>query len=216
MPVMEDFGVHVSIHLQALQTLRGEFPDGLPAQMAEIAPILKTFDTRVAEIEVNDKLSPIGKDDQLKAAMESAAADIEKWRLGKTAGVEAQMAAQRASLQAKADKELSKPTDLQVTNMIQRLREFEPLEIEILYADATDAEKLVIEAAADAIGRQPIRQGNQIVWSPLIPVERVAAVREARIAGANPDGIAALRDLQRIRNTYDALAGSAKELLKES
>ena len=198
MPVMEDFGVHVSTHLTSLQSLRGGVPEGLPAQLAEIAPILKSFDTRLIEISKDDSLSAIGKDNALKAARESAAADIEKWRLSKVNGIEAQIATSRAALQAKADKDLSKPTDLQITNMVQRLREFDPLEVEILYADASDEERRIIEVAAEAIGRQPIRQGTQIIWAPLIPPDRIDAVKEARIERTNPDGVAALKDLQRL------------------
>jgi hypothetical protein len=114
------------------------------------------------------------------------------------------------------DKAWPQPTDLQVQNMVQRLASFDPLEVEILYSDATDAEKRIIEAAAEMLGRQPRRRGEQVVWEPLIRPERVDAVREARVEMANPAAVAALRDSQRIRNTYDAVAGAASGLLKES
>jgi hypothetical protein len=109
---------------------------------------------------------------------------------------------------------------LWVQNMVQRLSAFDPLEVEILYVDATDAERRVIEAAVDAIGRQPRRvanpAGDQVVWEHLLDPERVAAGRESRLEQANPDGATALRDLEHMRSTYDALASAAAGLLRDS
>lgn len=216
MATKDDYGVHLGIHLKSLESLRGGVPEGLPAQLAEVAPILDSFDSARARITADADLSQTGRENQLNAARAEAEADIEQWRTSRTTGIESQIAASRTANQATVDKELPKPTDLQVTNMIQRLAGFDPLEIEILYADASDTERRIIEVAAESIGRQPVKRGDVISWEPLIPSARVAAVMEARIASANPPCTAALRDLERIRNTYDFLAGSAKALLKES
>jgi len=97
--------------------------------------------------------------------------------------------------------------------MVTRLSAFDPLEVEILYSDASDTERKIIEAAANAIGRQPRRRGKQLVWEPLISPERMTDAIAARAERANPEGAAALRDLQRIRNTFDALSGVATGLL---
>lgn len=216
MAVMEDFGVFVSTSLVSLRSLRKGVPTGLPAELAAIAPSLKKFDQRIAEIEEDENLSLAGKSVQFKAALDAAVADVEKWRSTKATTIDAQVEGQRRTLQAAAEKLLSKPTELQVGNMVQRLRDFDPLEVEILYSDATDEERLVIEAASDAIGRQPVKRGDRISWEPIISVERVAPVKEARIERSNPEAVLALHDLGRIRTTYDILAGSAKQLLTDA
>lgn len=216
MALVTDFELHRTLHLQSLETLRGGIPKGLPDQLSEITPILESFDARVVEISKDDTLSDIGKDNALKAARDTAAAEIEVWRVSRVNGIEAQISASRAALQAKTDKDLPVPTELQVMNMVQQLKQFDPLEVEILYAEGTDAERRVIEVANEAIGRQPIRQGNTIVWSSLIPSERIEAVKEARIAASNPEGMDALNDLQRLSNTYSTIASSAKGLIQEA
>jgi hypothetical protein len=76
--------------------------------------------------------------------------------------------------------------------MVQQLSAFDPLEVEVLYSDATDSERRIIEAAAGAIGRQPRRRGEQLVWEPLVPAERVSGVVAARMERTNPDGVAVL------------------------
>ena len=54
------------------------------------------------------------------------------------------------------------------------------------------------------------------MWEPLISNERMTEAIAARAERANPDGAAALRDLQEIRNMYQALAAAAKGLLHAS
>ncbi len=216
MAVKQDFDLHVSLHLQSLETLQSGVPSGLPTQLAEVSTILTNYDADVAKIEKDPHLSADGKAAKVKIACIAAQAAIDEWNAGKTKGIDAQTAAQRARLEAQADKLLPVPTDMQVQHMVQRLSAFDSLEVEILYANATDAERRIIEVAADAIGRQPRKRGEQLVWEPLIATERIAAVRVARMERANPDGAAALRDSQRIRNTYDAVACAAKGLLRES
>ena len=216
MALATDFELHRALHLDSLKSLRGGVPEGLPAQLAEVTPILRVYDEAVATIRRDEGLSPKGKAAQLKAAHDTASAAIEAWKAKKTTGITAQVTAKRAAMQTKVDKNLPTPTGLQVQNMIQRLSAFDPLEVDVLYADATDTERRIIEVAAEAIGRQPIRQGDKIVWAPLIPPDRIAAVMEARIETANPEDVTQLRDLQRIGNTYETIAGSAIGLLAES
>ncbi len=65
---------------------------------------------------------------------------------------------------------------------------------------------------ADAIGRQPQRRGEQLMWV-IIPTERVAAANAARVEGAtNPQGAAALRDSARIPAPID---GETCKIAKE-
>ncbi|HXG90319.1 MAG TPA: hypothetical protein VNJ02_18490 [Vicinamibacterales bacterium] len=216
MALTQDFNLHVSLHMQSLDSLQGGVPSGLHTQLSEVSSILAQYDSEVGKIERDLHLSEDGKAARVKTAYDAARTAIDKWRIGKTAGIDAQTASQQAKLQAQTDKLLAAPTDIQVRNMVQRLSSFDPLEVEVLYASATDADRRVIEVAADAVGRQPHKRGEQLVWEPLIATERVAAVRAARVERANPEGAAAIRDSQRIRSTYEALAGAAKGLLRES
>ena len=151
---------------------------------------------------------------------EAAQAAIQEWRTSHTTGIDAQAAASRAALQSQSDKLHPAPTDMQVQTMVQPLSAFDPLEVEILYGDASDAERRVIEAAAETAGRQPRRvanpAGDSVVWDHLLAPERIAASREGKIAEANPEGAAALRDLEHIRSTYDALAAAATGMLRDS
>ncbi len=215
MSLAQDFEVHIRTHLENLKTMQ-QMPSGLSDQMTEVSNILTTYDSAIAKIATNDRLTAKGKAEEARVAHDAALSDVDAWRTRRTGGIEAQASAQRAALLPQADEALPTPTAMQVQNMVQRLSAFDPLEVEVLYADATDAERRVIEAAAAAIGRQPRRRGEQLVWEPLIPPERVAATVAARLERTNPEGAAALRDMQRIRNTYDALAGSASGLLRES
>ena len=216
MALADDFRLHLSIHTEGLQTLRNGVPSGLTAQLAEMSTVLTTYDVQAAKIQNDTHLSPEGKAERLRAAHDQAQTAIEKWTTARTTGIDAQIAAHEAKLQSHADKLLPTPTEFQIQNMAQRLSAFDPLEVEMLYADATDAERRIIEAAADAIGRQPLKRGEQLVWEPLVMGQRVDEVREARLQQADPVGFAALRDLERIRTTYVAVAGGASGLLRES
>lgn len=219
MSLANDFDLHRNLRVESLKTLHN-MPAGLPGQLAEVTPILAEYDAALAQIATNNNLSAAGKAEQIQQAYERATADVENWRAAKVNAVNAQTDTKRAALHSLVEKSLPTPTDVQVQNMAQRLSAFDPLEVEVLYADATDAERVIIEAAADAIGRQPRRLsspiGSQVVWEHLLSPERVAAVREARITQVNPDGAMALRDLQVISNTYAAMAGAAAGLLRES
>src|SRR3954470_22168018 len=160
MSIATDFEVHRTVHISSLESLRHGLPSGLPDQLAEVTPILRVYDDAIANIERDETLSAIGKDAQLKAAHDVAVAGIEQWKSAKVAGIDGQMVAQHNALMTEVDKSLPEPTELQISNMVTQLSGFDPLELEILYADATDAERRVIEAAADAIGRRPIKRGD--------------------------------------------------------
>jgi hypothetical protein len=220
MSLKQSFDIHIGTHLESLKTLRNGMPPGVPDQFGEVATILAEYDVAVAKIQDDKNLSAQGRTVRLKAAHDEAMAAVERWKTGKTTGIDAQTTAKRAALQAQVDKLLPTPSDLQVQTMGQRLAGFDPLEVETLYADATDAERRVIEVAAEAIGRQPRRVslpgGEQVVWEHLLAPERVAAVRAARLEQVNPEGAAALQDLQHIRTTYDTLASTAAGLLHDS
>jgi hypothetical protein len=217
MSITQDYALIVSTQLTHLdRSLRNGVPTGVPAQLAEVSTTLATYDGQLAKLKADDGLSQAGLARQIRTAYDKAQTAVEQWRVGKTSGIDKQLSSQRAALLTDADKALPVPTDLQVTNMVQCLSDFDPLEVEMLYANATDAERRIVEAAASAIGRQPVRRGDKLVWEPLIATERMTEAIAARAERANPEGAAQLRSLQEIRNTYEAVAGAAKGLLHAS
>lgn len=218
MSLTQSFDVHIGTHMESLN-MRNGVPSGLADQLADVSAVLSSYDAALTKIEKDTHLTPAGRAAQIKDARDAALAAVQQWRASRTSGIDAQAAVTRAALQTQADQALPAPTATQVANMAYRLSSsFNPLEVELLYADATDEERRVIEAAAEGIGRIPRRLaipgGEQIVWEHLLAPERIAAVREARLERVNPEGAAALRDLQQIRGTYDALAGAAAGLLR--
>jgi len=219
MSLSKDFDLHQTMHLQSLNRLRNGVPSGMPEQLGEVSAILTTYDTAQAKIAADANLTPAGKASQIKDARDAALAAVQQWKASRTNGIDAQTIVTRAALHKQADKALPAPTAMAVENMVTRLSAFNSLEVELLYADATDAERRVIETAAEAIGRAPKRVSlpggeQQVVWAHLLAPERVAAVREARLEQVNPDGAAALRNLEIIRGTYDALGSAAAGLLR--
>ena len=179
--------------------MRNGVPSGLADQLGEVSAVLNSYDAAVTKIEKDTHLTPAGRASQIKDARDAALAAVQQWKASRTSGIDAQAAVTRAALQTKADQALPAPSATQVANMAQRLSGFNPLEVELLYADATDSERRVIEAAAEG-SAEPRRVaspgGEQIVREHLLAPERIAAVREARLEQVNPEGAAALRDFK--------------------
>src|SRR6266849_4525009 len=137
MALAENLSLHIQTHVAHLQTIVStDVPSGLPAQLAELSAILGTYDTARASIDPNPRLSPEGKFLEAQAACNTAQGDIEKWRAGKIGGLDRQLAAARAALLAKAGQSVPEPTPLRVQTMIQRLADFDQLEVAVVYANA--------------------------------------------------------------------------------
>ena len=99
--------------------------------------------------------------------------------------------------------------------MAEKLSALDPLECEVLYSDATEQERLVIEAAVESLGRVSRRRGpdGALVWEHILSPERIAKAKSARMNRADPSASAALEDLNRIRNAYSSMASAARSLL---
>src|SRR5260370_33194278 len=120
--------------------------------------VLKPFETPAAIVEkvyeqkatilADRTLAPLGKVRAQADAGKAAAEQIAKWHAPLLAGLNADIAAQRAALQPKA----AKPSDSAVDFMARQLRQFTALERATFYNSATDDERLVMEAASVAIG----------------------------------------------------------------
>jgi len=216
MSLTQDFELIMTTHFAALERRLSSVPSGLADQVAEVPAAIATFEGELTKLQQDDGLSQVGQARRVQVAYDAAQVRVENWRVTRTSGIDKQMAALRASLLTEANKGLPTPTDLQVTNMVTQLSGFSDLERELLYLTASDVGRRVIEAAAAAIGEQPVRHGDKVAWEPVIKAETITEAVAARVERANPDGAAALRDLQEIRNTFEALAGAAKGLLHAS
>jgi hypothetical protein len=214
MSFRQDFDFTVSTQLAAMRRLQNGVPSGLPAQLEEVGTIVSGFETQLDALRNDDGYSQAGRTRQVAAAYDKAQVAVEEWRVARTNGVDKQLAGLRTALLTQANQNIPTPTDLQVQNMITRLADFDPLEVEMLYSNATDAERRVIEAAATAVGRQPVRRDDRVIWEPLLSTDRMSEAIATRAERANPDGAAQLRDLQQVRSAYEAVAAAAKQILQ--
>jgi hypothetical protein len=215
MALVNDLEFHRDRHLDSLKTLSGGIPAGLSDQLSELAPPLAEYETAAALIANDANLTELGRQNARADARAKATAAIEAWTTGKTAGVDAQAAALDATRRTQAEKGATPPTALAVTFMAERLGTLDPLEVDVLYSDATDQERLLIEVATESVGRVPRRRPDgTVVWEHILSPERIAQGRAARLERVDPAASASLRDLARIRRTYEAMAGAAVGLVK--
>jgi hypothetical protein len=214
MSVAEQFSFYSSVQLEGLG-LR-DVAAALAEQVAPVTAILVGYDGDANRLRADSHLSPEGRLAKLRESHEKAAASVEQWRTARVAGIQAQVEAQRATLQRESAKVIAAPTERQVQQMAERLSAFDPLEVAVLYGDATDEERQLMEAASLSLGRMPRKRGEQLVWEPLLAPERVAASVAARAARVAPVAAAAVADSERIHRLYDTLANAAGQLLRDS
>jgi hypothetical protein len=219
MSVAEKFGLHVSLHLRNLGTLvRGTIPVGVERQFAELSTVLHEYDTVCAAIEKDRNLSPEGKQAKQRDAYDKALALTQQWADMRVTGTSTQLEQQRAALAASDP--TPKPTDLQVQRMADTLQGLDPHEIAVLYSDATDAEKRLMEEAVAFAGRQPRKHtdagGNRLLWEDLLPEDRIASSVARRAAQANPEAAIAADNTQHILGAYRQAGSAAVGLLRET
>ncbi len=188
----------------------------MPAQLAELATILASYDTARAAIDGNPRLSPNGKFAEAQDVANRAVGAIEKWRTSKLDGLDRQLAAERSALLTKAGQSIAEPTPLRVQTAVQRLTGVDPLEVQALYHAADPNDQRLLEVAAEAVGRQPVRRDGGLVWEPLLPADTITETMLARADRVDAAAAASIRALQRIRNTYESVAGSARAMVNES
>jgi hypothetical protein len=216
MSLANDFNLMKTTQLAALTRLHHGVPSGVAAQVADLGAILAKLDTARASSDTDPHLSADGKFAKAQSAVNAAQADIENWRATKTGGLDRQLATAQAALLARAGAAVPEPTPLQVSTMANQLADFDDVERQVLYAEANDEVQRVMEAASVTVGLQPVRRGDGLAWEPLITAESMAATVLARVERYDAAGAAQLRDLQRIRNMFASLAGSAKALVLAS
>jgi hypothetical protein len=164
-----------------------------------------------AAIDADRNLTLAGKDSTRAAARKAALDDIRKWHEPRLAGLDADIAVQRAALMPATEK----IDDRRIDFLLSRLRDRTPDEVAVLYNSASDGERQVMEAAAASVGRVPMKVGNGLEWKPLLDPEMVNETVLARVAAKNPEGVAKLQELVEIRAMHVTFAGNAAAEVEE-
>lgn len=217
MSLKSDLAQQVTLHVESLATLHTPRA-GLEPAFMEATDLVDGDETAITTLRTDPLVSPFGKRQRLEELRTAAEARWTAWRLAKDTPLAAQVDRLTAQLEREAAAQQPAFTEGQISRMADRLTRFDEVEIRSLYASATDAEKLLIERAAEQAGRQPRRRQNgDIGWDLLLDVahdEAVTAMRAARLERANPTVFAELEDLGRIRATYQHIASGAKALVR--
>ena len=164
-------------------------------------------------IDSDPHLTPQGK--AAARAVKSAAAvkaitDVSTPRL---AGLDADVGSHRAALLPVSTE---KPEARRIDFLLSHLRDRTPHEIGVFYNSATDEERLVLEAAAQSVGRIPTkRPDGSLAWAPLLPVETINDSVVARATAKNPQGAKKLKELEQIRSLHASVASIAEATVRE-
>jgi len=145
-----------------------------------------------------------------RAANVKAIADVSTPRL---AGLGADVAAHRSALLPVS---AEKPEARRIDFLLSHLRDRTPHEIGVFYNSATDEERLVLEAAAQSVGRIPTkRPDGSLAWAPLLPAETINESVIARATAKNPQGAKKLKELEEIRSLHASVASIAEATVRE-
>jgi hypothetical protein len=196
----------------ALNFRMRHYPKTVLAQFAEPVGIVEQLYEAKSRIANDRNLTPQGQARAQFEAGKAAIEKIDKWHASLLAGLDADVAAQRAALLPKTPKPDEKTVDL----MLSRLQHLTPLEVSVLYNSGADSERLVMETASAQAGRLPMKSGNGLEWRPLLDPGAVAASIEARARAQNPQGVEKLNELTEIRGMHVTIAGHAVAEVKEA
>jgi hypothetical protein len=130
------------------------------------------------------------------------------------AGLDADIATQRAALLATT----AKPDPRRVELMASRLLQFTADENRIFYTSAatTDEERLVMEAASALVGRVPMKTDKGQEMRPLLDPGTVNETVMARAAAKNPQAAQKLEELIAIRALHVTVANHAIAEIREA
>jgi hypothetical protein len=176
----------------------------------EAASIVENFNKQVATIHANPHLTPEGKLAGRRDAATAALAALKKWREPRLAGLDAHVSAHRSALLPTGEK----PDARKVDFTLGLLQKYTPHEIAVFYNSASDAERLVMEAASTVAGRMPMKTPGGLVWQSLLDPEMVNEAVIARATAQNPEAATKLRELDEVRAMQVSVAGIAASDVK--
>jgi hypothetical protein len=166
-----------------------------------------------AAIEANDHFAPKGQRAEKDAKVESLVKGLVDLRTSRLVGFDADIAAHRVALLPASTEQ---PEARRIDFLLSHLRDRTPQEIAVFYNSATDEEKLVLEAAAQSVGRIPTKTADGgLVWAPLLPAETINESIIARASAQNPHGAQKLQELEELRAMHVTVAGIAEATVRE-
>lgn len=182
-----------------------QWPVSILDAFEEPALFVDQFHKQAAAIDANRNLSPEGRNQARRDAGKAALAAINKWQTPKLTVLDGQIAQQRASLMPPTPQ----PDPRTVDHMVSQLQRFAPQEIAVLYGSATDAERVVMEAASASLGRVPLKSEHGLEWKPLLAPDVIDEAVLARATARNPTGVQKVAELSEVRSMYVTVAGIA-------
>lgn len=204
---VEDFALFESVHSEALALL----PDA-EAAVRPLRSAVRDVEVREQAVQPDPHLTTSGKVDAMKSAKTAANAVVDTWST--PPAVDAQRSALAADVSRRDAAAAPTYSAEQVAGMVAMLTPFDAVELGVLYADASDGEQRLMEAAAILVGRRPVKRTDGLPgWERLLDTERVELARERRMAAAFPAEVAKLRDLDRVLSALRSLASAARQLI---
>jgi hypothetical protein len=189
-----------------------QFPVTVLDPLNEAPTIVAAFEAQLATIGANPHLTADGKAAERAKAAQDALDKIQKWHTPRLAGLDADLGKHRAALLVPAT---AKPDARRVDFLLSHLRALSPVEIATFYGSATDDERRLMEAAAESVGRVPMKTENGLEWRPLLDSETVTASIADRAAVRDPAGAARLEELVEIRAMHVTVAAVAAAEVRE-
>jgi hypothetical protein len=178
---------------------------------ADAITIVETFQQRNATTDADPHLTPKGKDAARVKAAKDALEALGKW--SRLAGLDADLATQRAALVPTGDKPDARRVELIASRLIQFTQE----ENGVFYNSATDEERQVMEAASSMLGRIPVKAGDGgLELRPVLAPERVNESVMARAAERNPQAVQRFNELTEIRAMHVTVANHAIAEIREA
>lgn len=164
-----------------------------------------TLRSKVAAVNADAHLTQEGKAAARKKAATEAADVVKAWQAKRQAGLDADLAAQRAALLPAGER----PDQRSVDFMLAVMQRHTSQELSVFYGSASDQERRIMETASASVGRVPTKTASGLVWQPLLNPESVQESIMARAQAEKPAAVDRLRELQEIRAATATLAQHA-------
>ena len=191
-----------------------QWPASVLDPLREAQTIVARFHGQLGAIDANPHLTREGKAAERTRVAHVALDALHQWHTPRLAGLDADLGQHRAALLVPATE---RPDARRIDFLLSHLRAMAPAEIATFYDAATEDERRLMEAAAESVGRVPMKTENGMVWRPLLDPETVNASIAGRAAARDPDGAARLEELAELRAMHVTVASiAAAEVRKAS
>jgi hypothetical protein len=164
----------------------------------------------------DDKLSEKGQREKRREVAAKALAEVDAWRKKNIPGIEANIANERASMVNKQKKALTDAErieqSLRHSEIRASLRDLDPLQVQIIYAQGDGETRAAIESAP----RVARKTKDGATLTTLVRPEVMETLMEERLAQDSPESAEKIEDLKHLRGMYDSLATAAQRAIEEA